>query len=324
MKKNKGITLIALVITIIVLLILAGVAISMLSGENGILRKAAEAKTKTEEAQKEESITLLDIEIDGIFIEKGSKYKCRYGCITGIDEGEKAENLNNVLGMQGYILRNIENTDDVLDSTTLTTGMKVVKNGEVVAKTVIFGDVDCNGSIETEDITALQRFSANNKLNNETDCKEAMDVNHDGFIDEDDYIMLNRYKAGWTSISINQYKYVQKLIEDIVIMSDSEIINSLNICDKDDFKENYNAADDYTYYEINMNKSYSYNELAEKIKNVDTRYKTVKFYDTNFENEIGSSSEDTVKSGEWIEIDIDKVKKEATVPENEYIYLKIK
>lgn len=136
--------------------------------------------------------------------------------------------------------------------------------------------------------------------------------------------MLNRYKSGWTSISINQYKYVQKLIEDIVIMSDSEIINSLNICDKDDFKENYNAADDYTYYEINMNKSYSYNELAEKIKNVDTRYKTVKFYDTNFENEIESSSEDTIKSGEWIEIDIDKVKKEATVPENEYIYLKIK
>ena len=42
MKRNKGITLIALVITIIVLLILAGVAISMLSGENGILRKAAD------------------------------------------------------------------------------------------------------------------------------------------------------------------------------------------------------------------------------------------------------------------------------------------
>ena len=42
-KNEKGITLIALVITIIVLLILAGVAISMLSGENGILKKAAKA-----------------------------------------------------------------------------------------------------------------------------------------------------------------------------------------------------------------------------------------------------------------------------------------
>ena len=44
MKENKGITLIALVITIIVLLILAGVAIAMLSGQNGILNRASEAK----------------------------------------------------------------------------------------------------------------------------------------------------------------------------------------------------------------------------------------------------------------------------------------
>lgn len=38
-KSNKGITIIALVITIIVLLILAGVSISMLTGENGILNQ---------------------------------------------------------------------------------------------------------------------------------------------------------------------------------------------------------------------------------------------------------------------------------------------
>ena len=43
MKGNKGITLIALVITIIVLLILAGVSIAMLSGENGILNQASKS-----------------------------------------------------------------------------------------------------------------------------------------------------------------------------------------------------------------------------------------------------------------------------------------
>ena len=43
MKNNKGITLIALVVTIIVLLILAGVSIAMLSGENGILSNATKA-----------------------------------------------------------------------------------------------------------------------------------------------------------------------------------------------------------------------------------------------------------------------------------------
>ena len=55
MEKNKGITLIALVVTIIVLIILAGVSISMLTGENGIITRAHEAKTKMEDAQNSET-----------------------------------------------------------------------------------------------------------------------------------------------------------------------------------------------------------------------------------------------------------------------------
>ena len=47
MKGNKGITLIALVITIIVLLILAGVSIAMLSGENSILGRAKDSSIQT-------------------------------------------------------------------------------------------------------------------------------------------------------------------------------------------------------------------------------------------------------------------------------------
>ena len=61
-KRNaRGITLIALVITIIVLLILAGVTIAALSGDNGILTKAKEAKEKTEQAQKDEERSLQEI-----------------------------------------------------------------------------------------------------------------------------------------------------------------------------------------------------------------------------------------------------------------------
>ena len=59
MKKTKGITLIALVVTIIVLLILAGVSISMLTGEKGILNQAQNAKNKTEEAERNEKLDLL-------------------------------------------------------------------------------------------------------------------------------------------------------------------------------------------------------------------------------------------------------------------------
>ena len=48
---SRGVTLIALVITIIVLLILAGVSIAMLTGDNGIITQAQKVKEKTEEAK---------------------------------------------------------------------------------------------------------------------------------------------------------------------------------------------------------------------------------------------------------------------------------
>ncbi len=58
-RKEEGITLIALVITIIVLLILAGVTISLTFGENGILARAKEGKDKYAEAEQNE-IDILD------------------------------------------------------------------------------------------------------------------------------------------------------------------------------------------------------------------------------------------------------------------------
>ena len=51
-KEMKGITLVALVVTIVVLLILAGVSINLVLGNNGIIAKAQEAKTKQAEASK--------------------------------------------------------------------------------------------------------------------------------------------------------------------------------------------------------------------------------------------------------------------------------
>ena len=62
LRRNKGITLIALVVTIIVLLILAGISIAMLTGQNGILNRAAEAKEKTGVAQEDENEKLKGYE----------------------------------------------------------------------------------------------------------------------------------------------------------------------------------------------------------------------------------------------------------------------
>ena len=60
--QNKGITLVALVITIIVLLILAGISISMIIGENGLLTKVQKAKELSEISTEEEYVNLIIID----------------------------------------------------------------------------------------------------------------------------------------------------------------------------------------------------------------------------------------------------------------------
>ena len=62
LKNARGITLIALVITIVVLLILAGVTIATLTGDNGIITRANEAKEATEKAKQDELARLQSIE----------------------------------------------------------------------------------------------------------------------------------------------------------------------------------------------------------------------------------------------------------------------
>ena len=84
LKTHKGITLIALVITIIVLLILAGVAIATLTGDNGIIAKAQQAKMQNDKAAKEK----VDLAIAASFDETGK-----------IDLGQLKNNLNNIDGI---------------------------------------------------------------------------------------------------------------------------------------------------------------------------------------------------------------------------------
>lgn len=62
-KQSKGITLIALVITIIILLILAGISIMMLTGDNGLLTKAVIAKEETEMAEIKEKADLVKADL---------------------------------------------------------------------------------------------------------------------------------------------------------------------------------------------------------------------------------------------------------------------
>ena len=74
MKNNKGITLVALVVTIVVLLILAGVSINLVLGNNGIIAKAKEAETKSAEASQNDlkGMNGLVSEMEGALAGNGS------------------------------------------------------------------------------------------------------------------------------------------------------------------------------------------------------------------------------------------------------------
>lgn len=89
-KNESGITLVALVVTIIVLLILAGITIATLFGDNGVIEKAQKAKDETQKAQENEIQGIEDI----IKKLEGEKNMRNYEiAIT-----DKIENFNEPLG----------------------------------------------------------------------------------------------------------------------------------------------------------------------------------------------------------------------------------
>ena len=214
MKRNKGVTLIALVITIIVLLILAGVAIAMLSGENGILKKAAEAKTETEQAQKEEETTLKDMELATYFSTENMRYRCSNGYMTGFNwwEDETVEKVEKKLEPLGYKINMKYSVDEKKDisienksSELIATGMLVEdKNGEPVARTVIFSDLNCNGDCEPSDYNKFVR-AVYSQSDLEDFIKVAMDMNCDGKIDVKDLKLTKDYILEKVEVSQSQY-----------------------------------------------------------------------------------------------------------------------
>ena len=121
LKQVKGITLIALVITIIVLLILAGVSIAMLTGQNGILTQANNAKVEQSHGAVREGIALAYNEYQ-IEINTASNTKLASTETVQIQgKEEKAlasySSFLDFLNSKGYIK---EGTTDVLDVEALT------------------------------------------------------------------------------------------------------------------------------------------------------------------------------------------------------------
>ena len=132
--KNKGITLIALVITIIVLLILAAVSIATLTGENGILTRAQDAKTNTEIAEEKEAI---GIAYNGVMADS-------------LGTGVEAEKLQNELRSNGYTNATAVDNGDGTITVTFDSGRSYTidadgnisdpEEANIIASMIIVGD----------------------------------------------------------------------------------------------------------------------------------------------------------------------------------------
>lgn len=117
-SKSRGITLVALVITIIILLTLAGVTVVMLLGQNGIINRAKEAKFKTEEASLQEQRQLAYLEakaMEGQFIES-----------KGVNSPILGEAMQPVDG-KGNLITNYEEWFDYKDQGTVGNDEKTSK-----------------------------------------------------------------------------------------------------------------------------------------------------------------------------------------------------
>lgn len=123
-KRRDGITLIALVITIIVLLILAGVTIATLTGENGILTRASEASEKTKQANVEEQVKLAvaasigedgEINLDDLNNELKKIEGLTYNG-NPISDNNKIESLPASVNVDGYNVK--INSDGSIESNT--------------------------------------------------------------------------------------------------------------------------------------------------------------------------------------------------------------
>ena len=92
--KEKGITLVALVITIIILIILAGVTVSTLFGENGLIKMAQKAKDQYEEAAKNEEQQLA-----GVF----GKNFADYNGQLSVTDGQLVNKYGEQIQLKGFV-----------------------------------------------------------------------------------------------------------------------------------------------------------------------------------------------------------------------------
>lgn len=214
-KTNEGVTLIALVITIIVLLILAGVTIATLTDDSGIIKQANDAKLATitaEEQEKAEIATVYSIDKNGKLDPEKFEEKTGWDKVTGNeDDGayiyKKDEDSYISVNTDGEIkpigphgLGDV-NDDGKIDNNDVKLIQEFIAEiKELTEEEKIRADINQNNIINIYDSTLLLKFI---KFIGNTEGEEKVvspyglgDVNDDGKIDDDDVMLIRQFLVG--------------------------------------------------------------------------------------------------------------------------------
>ena len=136
MKNNKGITLVALVVTIIVLIILAGVSINLVLGDNGIITIAKKAKENTELAKIQEETELNEL-YEQIETEGANSGNLPYDSIAKLTEFKTA--IANAIEEAGGIKPEISAETAVFANNIKGIVKEVTKNATATAEDIAVG-----------------------------------------------------------------------------------------------------------------------------------------------------------------------------------------
>ena len=151
-SKNNGITLMALVITIIILLILAGITLNMLAGNNGVINHAGKAKNQTENAEEKEILEIATLNVIG---------KNKYGNI-------EEENLKEALSDEDVTIKKSGKNFNVTFNKS-SRKYKIKSNGDIkyyeeIPATDIYAKLEPDGTLKLR-ATKLDGYEKGTKWN---------------------------------------------------------------------------------------------------------------------------------------------------------------
>ena len=223
LRQNSGITLIALVVTIIVLLILAGISIGAITGNNGIINQAQNAKDDTQYAQWEEQIdvAIIDAEsknrdttMDNVIeelknkgvIDDASQVNKKTGAITTNEPSYIIEDkLNDYLEFgPGMIAgKNEEYTDDNGDTATIPKGFEILEEADTIDDGLVIQDEEGNQFVWIPVETPVSDTEANGTNNKAMAIKSG--DNYKGLLynfDVSTTLNTSTVKAGCTTTNV--------------------------------------------------------------------------------------------------------------------------